>query len=158
MYQNRKISWAITKLCLAIIPYLASCSSPTDPSPTIWDLDSHIMYFVARDHKTVKDTYRIGGDAYVTILDIRSFGTDTTKSLTFVSSIGDTERVAPYLLPQFGPSFGDYYGGGTIPLLNSSHPAIDDGMLDVGDSVGTITVIYEMPNHFTHSIAADIKP
>jgi len=158
MYQNRKWHRSIAKLPLAFMLGLAFCNNPTETSPTIWDLDSHIMYFVARDHKTVKDTYRIGGDAYVTILDIRSFGTDTTKSLTFVSSIGDTERVAPYLLPQFGPSFGDYYGGGSIPLLNNSHPAIDDGMLDVGDSVGTITAIYEMPNHFTHSIAADIKP
>ena len=75
---------------------LTFCTNPTEPD-TIWDLnrEGESLWFVLSDHTTITDEFKIKRYAYVTIYDLRTFWMDTTRSLTFISSVGDTERVRP---------------------------------------------------------------
>lgn len=140
---------------------LAFCSKPTKPE-TIWDIsqEGESLWFVQSDHVTITDKFRIKDYSYVTIINNRTFWRDTTRSLTFISSVGDTERVRPFPLHFSVPMIPEnHIGGASIYLRDFSASTPDNGVLDVGNSSGTITAIYQhhSPQRISQVIAS-IKP
>ena len=140
---------------------LAFCSNPVKPD-SIWNLDreGESMWFVKRDHVSITDTYHISDYTYVTLLDSRVFWRDSTQSVMFVSSIGDTERVRPFPIFFGRPMIPEYnYGGATIYLSDLPDPVPGDGALEVGSESGTIEAIYyhEWDGRY-YQLSAKVKP
>ena len=93
-------------------------------------------------------------------LTIPPFWMDTTRSLTFISSVGDTERVRPIPLHISVPMIPEEsFGGAAMHLRDLSPPLPHDGVLDVGNTGGTISAIYShYSSQHTSQVTASIKP
>lgn len=132
--------------CIALLLILISfvsngCESSTGPEK-IWRRDNEYIWFVSPDHVTIRLKYRIKEYAYLTILDDRVFRADTTRSVQFISAIGDTEYVRPYdISTMIAHHLED--GGTSIYLSNSIEPIINNRILEVGTSTSEIIANYQ---------------
>ncbi len=137
---------AFPMIVASLILVLATvyCSNPVEPD-SIWNLnrEGESMWFVNRDHIAITDTYHINDYAYITLIDKGPFWSGTTGSVMFVSAIGDTERIQPFILHFHVPmSSEDNFGGASIYLSDLPYALPGDGALEVGTEPGIIKAFY----------------
>ncbi len=133
-------SAAVSTIALIMI----CCGNPVEPD-SIWTIDreGEWIWFVKSDHKTPTDTVHINQYAHISLYDYALNPADTTRSIMFISSIGDSERVRPFTIGFNVVTSSDMnYAGASIYLRDNPYSRPGDGALDVGKDAGTIKVIY----------------
>jgi len=140
---------------------LECCSNPVEPD-SIWNLDreGEWIWFVKSNHVSIADTYHANHYAFVTLLDCRPFHMDTTRSVMFVSAVGDTEWIRPIGLHFSVPMIPEYnYGGASIFLSDLPFPVSNDGALNVGTEPSSVKAIYYHEWDRTEiQVTATVKP
>ena len=143
-WKRRPIFIRVLVFLLLMGTIAAGCSEPTSPTQ-IFDVNEEgHLWFVEKDHLTLKSRYRIGGTCYVSVFDYVTPSLRPNYPVYFISSVGDSERVSTYgfTLPKgIIMQTGWYFSGASIQTVAQA-PTAWNGELEVGSGNGTITARY----------------